>query len=240
MKLRGLIGLSTLLAFVALSSCKKEEKKSGDVTISVAHRMDGVQAVMDTLAFQHPAGYPYSVTRLQYYLSGFRFKKSDGSMHSSAEVLYFDMDRPEFSSGKLFNIPAGEYESVTFYLGLDSNQNKTAALPATTENVNMAWPDPMGGGYHFMKFEGYYKNNKGTYGYAMHLGRNANLVTITLPLSQFEVNGNRDMKLIMNLQEWFKNPALYDFDVDGNYSMGSMPAMQKLKTNGSDIFTFSN
>jgi hypothetical protein len=41
----------------------------------------------------------------------------------------------------------------------------------------------------------------------------------------------------MNVAEWFKNPAIYDFNADGNYSMNSMAAMLKLKNNGTDVFT---
>lgn len=42
----------------------------------------------------------------------------------------------------------------------------------------------------------------------------------------------------MNLNEWFRNPFIYDFNIDGNYSMGSSAAMAKLKANGVDIFHF--
>jgi len=39
----------------------------------------------------------------------------------------------------------------------------------------------------------------------------------------------------MNMNEWFKNPAVYDFNMDGNYSMSSMMAMEKLMMNGADV-----
>lgn len=231
--------LATITVFMlGIPSCKKDEKPaSGDINVQMSYHFDGATALLDTLAFAHPAGYTYSLNRLQFYLSGFEFTNEAGGKFSSSGVLYFDMKKPEFSSGMIAGVPGGTYTSVRFYLGLDSIQNKSNALPATTENINMAWPDGMGGGYHFMKLEGYYKNNAGTYGYAMHLGRNPNLVVINLPLNHFKVNGNKNFRLIMNIQEWFKNPAIYDFDTDGNYSMGSMVAMNKLKNNGADVFT---
>jgi hypothetical protein len=101
----------------------------------------------------------------------------------------------------------------------------------------MAWPDMMGGGYHFMKLEGSYVDSTGTYGYAMHVGKNAYLVNCTMS-HHFDLNTGLNAKeLVMNVNEWFKNPAIYDFNVDGNYSMGVMAAMTKLKNNGTDIFT---
>jgi hypothetical protein len=42
--------------------------------------------------------------------------------------------------------------------------------------------------------------------------------------------------MTMNLNEWFRNPAIYDFNVDGSSSMGSMSAMMKLAMNGPDVF----
>ena len=36
----------------------------------------------------------------------------------------------------------------------------------------MAWPDVMGGGYHFLKLEGHYKKDSLLAGYAMHIGQN--------------------------------------------------------------------
>jgi hypothetical protein len=41
----------------------------------------------------------------------------------------------------------------------------------------------------------------------------------------------------MNVNEWFNSSALYDFDVDGNYSMSNSDAMAKFATNGTHTFT---
>jgi uncharacterized protein YwgA len=43
----------------------------------------------------------------------------------------------------------------------------------------------------------------------------------------------------MNINEWYANPAVYDFEVDGNYSMGLSAAMLKLSKNGKDVFSIN-
>ena len=133
---------------------------------------------------------------------------------------------------KVFQI----YTKAKFYVGLDSAHNISYSLPNTTENLNMAWPEMMGGGYHFMKFEGNYISGTSTFGFAMHLGRNPYLVEIELDRI-FNIPSQYNLtNLDMNLNEWFKNPEIYDFDIDGNYSMGDTAAMHKLSNNGIDIF----
>ncbi len=142
-----------------------------------------------------------------------------------------------FSARQEDSIPVGIYSSVTFYIGLDSLTNKTGILPNSLENINMAWPDMMGGGYHFMKMEGHFLDSTNTInGYAMHLGKNPNLVTININ-KQINLKINQEKKLIMNINEWYKHPLIYDFNVDGNYSMSVMSAMMKLSKNGKDVFT---
>ena len=45
----------------------------------------------------------------------------------------------------------------------------------------MAWPTAMGGGYHFMKVEGHYLDTSNTIqGFAIHLGKNNNLVNVLI------------------------------------------------------------
>ena len=232
----GIAGMFLLLA----AACKKEAKPSeqtGNLVLHVSASNDSDRFDFDSLGLNHPAGYTYSVTRLQFYLSGFQLHHQDGRNVKYNSPLYFDLHTSTTKSCSMPALPPGNYTGIDFYVGLDSLQNKTGALPVTVENTNMAWPDGMGGGYHFMKLEGNFKDKSGTHGFAMHLGKNKHLVSIKL-LRTFSVSAtsNNTLALRMNLAEWFRNPSLYDFNTDANYSMGSDAAMFKLKNNGQDIF----
>jgi hypothetical protein len=101
----------------------------------------------------------------------------------------------------------------------------------------MEWPVLMGGGYHFMMLEGHFADSSGTPGFAMHLGTNASLcpvnITDTFSLTQDDFT----LHINMNINEWFRTPYVYDFNVDGNYIMGNIQSMSKIAANGFDAFT---
>ncbi|MFN8298916.1 MAG: MbnP family protein [Chitinophagales bacterium] len=219
------------------TSCKKEGSLTGTLQTTVSYNVDGLPLLYDSLIYHNDAGNLYGINKLNYYLSGFHFKKASGSVYSSPEVFYLEAFNPGTNQFTFKDVPSGDYTEISFYLGLDSVHNLTDALPATLENINMAWPDMMGGGYHFMKFEGHAQDSAGTYGFAMHLGKNANLVSITLNRA-FSITEDQPatLPLHMNINEWFRGPSIYNFETDGNYSMSNDAAMLKLKNNGSDIF----
>lgn len=239
---RSSVYLLSLLFFVAVSCTKNHnevvpEVTKGNVSIQMGYRFDASAFVSDTLAFTHPLGYKMSVVNLQFYLSDVKLINADGSTFLVSQAFYFDAKDPKFNKVTLIDIPAGNYSGMSFNIGLDSLMNKPNYLPATVENNNMEWPLAMGGGYHFMKLEGNYTDTGGTHGYAMHVGRNENLVPVTLSNKSFTVGSETaTVQLKMNISEWFKNPAIYDFNIDGNYSMSNMAAMAKLRSNGKDVF----
>ncbi len=189
------------------------------------------------MQYTSDAGYNYEITRLNYYLSGFVFRMTDGSEFKSDVVFYIDAKQPSYNDILFPDFSKGSCAQISFFVGVDSLKNKTDSLLATTDNINMLWPDMMGGGYHFMKLEGHYIDTSGTHGFAMHLGKNKNLVRIMLDSPDINSTGNTaNLNLTMNINEWFRNPQIYDFNKDGSYSMGNDSSLQTLANNGTDIF----
>lgn len=234
----------SLSTCILVLSCKKSEDvqplpsaENSELVFTITHAVDGVDLLADTILYVNDAGNQYSVNRLWYYLSQIALIRSDSSLLPVKDYQFIDA----FNAGNLsFTVPSvvqGDYIGLAFYIGLDSALNQTNALPALVENLNMEWPVAMGGGYHFMKLEGHYHQNDSLFGYAIHLGRNEALVTCRLysPISLRA--GRATIRMRMNLNEWYRSPQIYDFNVDGNYSMGNMQAMSKLARNGSDVFT---
>lgn len=207
--------------------------------MDVAYFVDANQLEFDRLNYFNDAGNHYSVSRLEYYISDIRFLKADEVKFLDAGIHYVNARIAAANSFSLHDIPEGDYDCIALTIGLNPENNVSNSLPNTSENNNMAWPETMGGGYHFMKLEGHFTDSTGTAGYAMHLGKNGNAVSVKLTGLNFSVkNGSAIViSLRMNLNEWFRNPSIYDFNTDGNYSMSSMMAMQKLAANGKDVFT---
>lgn len=227
-------------AYLLLFSCKKDEPappSEGRLSIEMSYVFDGVQFDADTMLYTIQAGYPVSVEHLEYYISNVTLHKADNSSVQTWDIFYLNLKENDFDKIRLEKIPAGDYVGISFLVGLDAEHNKTNALPSTWYNNNMAWPDGMGGGYHFMKLEGRYKDQASTRGYAVHLGRNENLVTTAFIPGKISVSATGgNTELVMDIAEWFKSPNEYDFKVDGDYTMSNGAVMKKISENGRDAF----
>lgn len=206
------------------------------LTINIQYSVDDHIAVKDSMMFVNPAGYKFSITRLEYYISNVEIKDAEGKTYKLNEVYYINIDPNKSNVITFAGITPGTYSSIRFNIGIDSINNKTAALPNTIENNNMAWPDPMGGGYHFLKLEGRYQVNGEVKGYTMHLGKNENLIEVSLDDAFWMYYSQCHIDIEMNINEWLRSPNIIDFEVDGNYSMSDDILMNRISENGKTVF----
>lgn len=237
--------IPSAIALLLVTSCKKEEPTAPPSvtgptptvnTLAVEHHVDGVPLTYDSIRYTTAMGHAYSVTRLEYYLSEITLLGTNGT----ADLILpgpFYINGSAASTFDLGDLPSGEFSGAIALLGLPPALNVTNALPNTSANINMAWPVPMGGGYHFMKFEGHFLNNGISTGYAMHLGRNENLPHCSMN-DPFTVERGGTISLRFNLNQVFREPHTYDLST-GNYSMGSMMLMGQLRDNCTNAFDIS-
>lgn len=230
------IACSTLLF-----SCGENiiEPDPANAYFNVDYHIDDEPLVYDQMNYKNEAGNTYSVKTLDYYLSNITLHHSGGTVYSLAGPFYYDAFGVESQVIEFKNIPPGTYEKITMYLGLSEEQNISNSLPNTTENFNMAWPDQMGGGYHFMKLEGNFTSDTSstTSPYALHLGTNSALVSVVINESFTLESGEQDFTLKMNLNEWFRSPYTYNLAVDGSHTMPDSLLRRRISSNGEDVFT---
>lgn len=231
--MRQLLFFFSVAITILLQSCNKDEL-GYNLTVNLHYHVDGQELVLDTIMYQNAAGNPYSVNKLRYYLSNFRFVKNDNSEVTADGGVFF-MDVRESAELTLQNVPCGSFKQLRFNFGVPAQMNVYGNLPNTSENTGMVWPEQMGGGYHFMKFEGYFNSTSGTNGYAIHVGNNACLadIPITTPI---EVDADGEMVLGFNLNEVMSGPNNFNMD-SSNYTMGIMPAMLEISENMQNAFT---
>ncbi len=231
---------------LVISSCKKDDSPTPNsltvltgINLAVNYTIDGKALYVDSFLYTSAAGFNYSINRFQYYLTNVKLIKPDNAEILITSSHYFDAFEEATSTIAISNIPSGNYIGIKFNIGVDSSFNYWDSLPNTTENTNMLWPLLMGGGYHFLKFEGYYKDGLSDYGYAMHLGTNACNIPVVLSKNiSVTPNNTLTLNMNMNINEWLKNPNTFDFNLDGNYIMGNAAAMGKITQNGHDVFSF--
>ena len=235
--------LPSVLLTLLVTGCKKEEADPPSTVapvpavLSVSHVVDGLPLTYDTLLYTNEAGALYSVTRVEYYLSELVLIGSGSTANDTLHGPWY-VNAAGVSDFNLSRLRAGTYSGATMLLGLPPALNLTNSLPNTLANINMAWPEPMGGGYHFIKFEGHFVSGGSQAGYAMHIGKDAFLPHCDLPQG-FNITGSGGkLLLIFNLNEVFRTPNTYDLAA-GNYSMGNMGLMTQLQENCANAFTIA-
>jgi len=266
MKMKYALFVSIILgAFLFLEiSCNNDKpdavKTSGHISFSFTHLVDGLPLVKDNMKYINAAGNPYEINQVMYFISDVTLHKSDGTtklISDWTDIHYVDIDIPSTLTWDVYDdIATGAYDSVSFIFGITKEKNQSFRFVNPPE-VNMMWPDVLGGGYHYMMINGSWKDNSNVVkSFAFHLGIGQlyksnviavdsiyafvqNYFNVKLPNSTFtiEENKTRNIEIIMNIDSWFKTPYVYDHNYWGGAIMQKQPAMQMVKENGYDVFT---
>lgn len=232
------IAVLAICILAGTAGCKKdpEDVQPGQLTLRISHTLGGQPLIYDSIMYRNESGELYSISRLYYYISNIRFYRQGQAVFSADSVWYIDAQKPPHERIFLWT-DAFRYDSVSYYIGIPPAYNQHGLLEATYENIAMEWPEPMGGGYHFLKLEGHWKEDAGTPGFTVHLGTDAYLVKGGFRTSgEVNASAGTSLTLEMDIQEWFKNPYTYSFERDGSYTMGIGELMRKLSENGRDVF----
>ena len=116
--------------------------------------------------------------------------------------------------------------------------------PELNQTAEGPWgvPAMLGGGYHYMRLEGKYKDTAAMdIGYAYHAIR-ANDMNVTpllledtsfvVNLGQVTVSNTTDIEIKMNVAEWFKNPNTWNLNTLFATLMPNFEAQKMISENG--------
>lgn len=222
------------------------EYRQNTVVINLTQSADGKAIEPGKIQYENEAGNHFSVERLKYYISDITFHRMDSANHEEDLVHYRNMKKPETKALTIKEVPNGDYSHLSLVFGIPGDKNQTGYLPNTPKHNEMEWPEPMGGGYHYMKFEGKYLDKTGKKApFNCHTGKlekegkvHDNSFTIKIPNSSFTMNEEVwEIQFSMNLNEWFRNPDTFNIEEFGPAIMGNQNAQEVLKRNGKDIFS---
>ena len=248
-----------LLVATALVSCKKPASYS-DLSVSIDYSVNGGHLITDSLCYYTEAGNAFMITEIQWFISRMELQNEQGEWveltHGETEgnaptasIFYIDTNIPESQTLHLAAIPSDTYTRLRFTFGLDEEDNLSGLYSDPPES-NMFWPEPLGGGYHYMKLNGRFVNaNDELVPLNTHLGIGQNADHTEFYQNYFAVEGPIDLVVVENkencfvlcmvVDNWFRNPNLYDFNVYGSAIMQNQAAQKALKENGQDVFTWS-
>ncbi len=236
-----------LLLLLLATSCKEPDGK-GSIAIAVNYSDNGEPLVTDTLRYTNEAGNLYLVSEIQWFTSHFELHGTDGEWIAVGPTInYIDTDIADTQKIDLDNIPSGQYDSIRFTFGLNEADNVTGLFVDAPES-NMFWPEPLGGGYHYMKLNGKWLNpdNGELTPLNIHLGIGQNddftefyqnyfIVQQALSINITE-NAVLPLTLEMVIDNWFRTPNTYNFWPSGYSIMQNQQAQQQLRENGNDVF----
>jgi len=256
--------IAVLFFFLILQiSCKKSEPETpltgGQVACSFEHYVNGIPLVTDTLAYANAAGNRYMVTELMYFISDITLYHHDGSQSTIGEwqdIFYVDIAHPSSLYYQFPDvIPSGSCDSVSFIFGITGEKN-LSFMYVNPPEVNMAWPEVLGGGYHYMMLNGKWIDTAGALRpFDFHLGIGQlyksnvihpdsiyafvqNWFRVSLPGPAFTVTAGQvtEVTIRMNIESWFDTPTVYNHNQWGGAIMQQQPAMEIARENGKDAF----
>ena len=235
------LGLMAMVAPFIFSGCgdSGDSGDAGTVTVLLDHEVNGHPLVLNEPQYTNAAGNYYSISRLEYIVTDLRLEKENGASTELKDHHYVNPEDVSTLDFTATGIASGSYTALSFNFGIPGKDNLNGSLPNEMKYNNMAWPQPMGGGYHYMKLEGSYSAGEEEGSFLVHTGPSGGgdyLISPTLPLAVEIDGGNWEIRIVMDVDEWFKNPNLYDF-VGRGMIMGNQDAQTILQENGSSVFS---
>lgn len=226
-----------------------DDPATGPVTLHFVHRVDGaaLELTDESTPYTNAAGNEYQLSRLAYFVTDLTLTLADGSSVTAAGPHYIDVDDASTETQAVgSDVAPGALQSISFTMGIPAAQNTTGSMPNPPEAL-MEWPDSMGGGYHYMKLEGRYLNGSAELAnLRAHTGPTDGTdysFPVTLDATGRSIpEGGGTFEVVMNIDEWFKNPHTWDFNTYFQVAgiMDDAAKQQELKENGADVFTLED
>ncbi len=229
-----------------LNGCKDDDDtiKNNGLTINFTHHWDDDEinaSDLDNLKYITENDDLISITKLRYLISNVILENDDDENVELEGYFLVDVNNNNMSYS-IPNVPIGNYSRISFTFGFIEEHNIDGEYP-DLNSVLWNWPEMLGGGYHFMQFEGRYDDNGNESPFAYHMG------TARISDDEFEqnffnnssgnlvFNNNSTLEVKMNIAEWFKNPNTWDLST---YNIDLMPnynAQKTMNQNGQTAFS---
>lgn len=203
-----LVTLAILLfGIFGISSCKKDKKEdakpetststTGTFMLHLHTYLDETEVDAYNIVYSTSTGRNISLSTAQLYISEIELIKLDGSTYTISGKKIFKIFETE--TYVVASVPAGNYKSIRFKVGLDSitNQlNPTASSDSTILNHSEMWlnasaqPD----GYAFINVQGKIDTTSDASGtiaqmqpFIYKIGTNANYKQVNMPDKNFTI-----------------------------------------------------
>ncbi len=216
--MKKLVFAAALSALLAVQACSEKEPaatpepRGGELELKVNFLANGKPVNWESMEYVTSAGDSIQLDLIRHYLSNFEFHSPETGWMKVEKYALVEYDIASTQTLSFKEMPFGQYDSVRFYLGLDSAINHDIDHFGKLDPAyNMLWT--WNTGYIFIKYEGKFKNSNDViipFGY--HIGGDNYLMTYELPISGSKTlnvsNTKANINLNFELMELFDNPHL--------------------------------
>ena len=236
--------ISALLFLVILlfCSCDKEEENIS-LTLKFTHNWNGVPVTnqdFNTFKFTTANGENISIERLRYLISNISLAEESANNH-----FLIDVGKNAENLIPIKDVLSNN-NKLTFTFGLTDSENIDGSYQ-DLNSVNFNVPGMLGGGYHYMQFDGKYKDtNNQDANFNYHVIRAVDTsdptslkfedTSFTVDLGIIEIKNNTTIEISMNIAEWFTNPNTWDLNVLNTVLMPNFEAQKQMSANGKTVF----
>lgn len=254
------IVLASGLSLTACGDDDESQPATGHVSSHFVPQVDGQDLVQGQLLYTNAAGQTYSIVRLHYLVTDIRLHRADGTFVEIDHAVFGNHfgNKTFDKHGDGADVPTGTYTKISYRWGKEWEGSREATETLGVDFDPMLWPEPNGGGYHGMRFEGNYTViDPGDRSFLLHMGRLEKFDQVTdtsLPIDHVfdaplvvEKNDVIEIVMAIELNNWLNDPV-YDFtaEVDApGIGMSSLSgptmtnhiAQEMMRDNGDDVFS---
>lgn len=249
--------LAVAFLVILLCSCSEDDDISVDyvsVKLNFSHSWGDTEISsedFDELKFTTEIGDLLSIERLRYLISDITFTHESGIVTRLNDYNLVDVTNNEGLSFTSSNgVLPGNYSSVSFRFGFSEEKNLDGAYPdLNTASFNVPGENStpnLGGGYHYMQFDGSYIDNltnQSPFNY--HVISAIDLTNLNDPvdtslkinLGPLVIGGSTNINIQMDVSEWFKNPNTWDLNENDINLMGNYGVQLLMNQNGASVFS---
>ena len=248
--------IATLIAlFLTLAACSEDvddnavAETNANVSFKFTHNWN--DQLLDSSNFENldltnENGEVINIDRVRYLISRIELINTDNNLSYVFDGYKFtdlsNEDTYDFSP-ETNVVPLGNYQ-LKFIWGFNEQDNINGAYP-DLNTASWNWPDMLGGGYHFLQFDGMYNvntTNPAPFNYHNGTARvsegvfEQNFATITFSES-FTISNNATIEVKMNIAQFFTNPNTWDLNVLDTPLMPNYTAQKMMQENVLSVFS---
>lgn len=217
-----------------------------DVAFAFSHTWENTaidQNNLTTVNLTNENGEVIDITRIRYLISRVELTNTNGTTYSFDGYKFTDVsDASTYNFTPSNNsIPTGNY-TLKFIWGFNEEDNIDGAY-LDLNSASWNWPMMLGGGYHFLQFDGRYNINSTPANFNFHNGtarlstnvfeQNFAEITFTTPI---EITNDASIEVIMDFSEFFKTPHTWDLNVLDTPLMPNYTAQKMMQANVESVF----